>query len=124
MYSTIKIECIRPKVEPMLYALDHILGLGYKECVKPRHWVAEITGLDSKYGFKRKFLSQKKDFSKSNSVGSRGVYANYMLEYGKVFEVSAPKSWRRTDRYFLLAGQVDKVLSREEVLQWVKIKSE
>jgi hypothetical protein len=124
MYSTIKLECIRPKAEPTLRELDRIFGLGFKECVKPRHWVAEIVGLDPKYTFKRVFLSQKRDFSKSNSVGSRGVYANYMLEYGKVFEVSDPKSWRRIDRYFLLAGPDDMILSKEEVVEWLKIRSE
>lgn len=66
-------------------------------------WVAEITGLCGKFGFKRHFLRGQKDYSEANSVGSRGVYVYYDLPAGKIFEVKEQISWKRDDRYFLLA---------------------
>ena len=68
--------------------------------VSNRSWVAEISGFDNRFGYKRKFLRPKHDYSKSNSRGSRGVYANYFPEHHKIYEVSAPKSWKSIDRYF------------------------
>jgi hypothetical protein len=65
-----------------------------------RYWVAEILGLGLRYMFDRKFLKPKYDYKDSNSVGSRGVYANYFPEYHKIYEVSSPQSWKNIDRYF------------------------
>lgn len=122
MYSTIKIECIGAVPNPVYMAIDKMFGLGYSECFKKRYWVAEITGTDPKFGFKREFLNPKHDFTKSNSKGSRGVYASYFLEYGKVYEISSPVSWKNTDRYFLIAGENNKRMSKEEVVEWLKSK--
>ena len=85
------------------------------------HWVAEITGFHEKYKYERKFLSYKKDHTYSNSTGSRGVYAYYVLEEGKLYEVSSPESWSTIDRYFCTVknGEIKK-LSREEATQWLK----
>ena len=58
-------------------------------------WVAEIVGLHPKYKLDRAFLPYKKDYSRSNSVGSRGVYANYILEAGHIYDIKDFK-----DRYF------------------------
>ncbi len=88
-----------------------------------RFWVAEITGACPKYKFVRVFLKGKKDYSQSNSIGSRGVYVYYILEEDRIYEVSAPVSWKRTDRYFCTITRGHMVrLTVEEVksLEWLK----
>lgn len=124
MYSTIKIECIGAAANPKHLAIDKMFGgiLGLAEIYKRRWWVAEIVGFSDKYKFERKFVKQKKDFSTSNSVGSRGINANYMLEYGKLYEISSPVSWKKTDRYFVIGDDPDNRLSAEEADKWLKTK--
>lgn len=61
----------------------------------PRYWVAEMV-----YSDKRVFLKGKIDYSESNSKSTRGVYVNYIIESGKVYDVKSPTSWRSCDRYF------------------------
>lgn len=65
-----------------------------------RPWVAEITGLDPRYKFSRKFLDRKLDYSKSNSAGSRGIEHWFFLEEGRTYEVYHRSSWKRSERYF------------------------
>lgn len=69
--------------------------------MKPRNWVAEIIGKNQKYGLERVFLKGKVDWSKANSKATRGVYLNYMLESGRIYDVSKPTSWRSTERFFV-----------------------
>ncbi len=66
----------------------------------PVGWVAEITGFDLRYKYARTFLKFKKDYSRANSKGSRGVYAEYILEEGKIYDVKQPVTWKRDKRYF------------------------
>jgi hypothetical protein len=83
----------------------------------PSAWVAEITGPDSKYKYQRKFLRLKKDYSRSNSKGSRGVYAEYILDSGRLYEVKDFKN-----RYFCTVsddGDIIK-LNESEVQEWLK----
>lgn len=67
-------------------------------------WVAEITGPDEKYGLARSFLRGKTDYSKSNSKGSRGIFCEYILEPGKIYEVKSQVSWKNADRYFCIVN--------------------
>jgi hypothetical protein len=68
--------------------------------VPPAGWVAEITGFDPKYRYARSFLKFKKDYSRANSKGSRGVYAEYILDEGKIYDVKQSVTWKRSKRYF------------------------
>jgi hypothetical protein len=90
-----------------------------------RHWVAEITGRSPKYGFERRFLECKKDYTHSNSVGSRGVYAFFILSEGRCYEVNSPISWKNTDRYFCTVenGKIKRI-SKSEVEKWLNSLSE
>jgi hypothetical protein len=65
-------------------------------------WVAEITGFDSKYKYARSFLAFKKDYSRANSKGSRGIFAEYILEEGKIYEVKQKETWTKIKRYFCI----------------------
>lgn len=84
--------------------------------------MAEITGTDHKYGFDREFLRGRKDYSKANSIGSRGVYLWYILESGRYYEVKERTSWSGSDRYFVkvtMGGDIERV-SKSEVEHWLK----
>jgi hypothetical protein len=86
--------------------------------IPPYAWCAEITGLDKKYKYMRRFLPFKKDYSQSNSVGSRGIRAIYMLEENKIYEV---KDWK--DRYFCIVRDWGiRRIPEYEVKEWLKEK--
>lgn len=83
--------------------------------VPPRSsWVAEITGPDEKYGLARDFLRCKMDYSKANSKGSRGIFAEYVLSQGKVYEVKSQESWGRSVRYFCTVGPEGDIIKLDE----------
>jgi hypothetical protein len=86
---------------------------------RPKAWVARILGTDLKFAFQREFLRGKKDYAEANGTGSRGVYWWYELPEGDIYEVSAPQSWSRADRYFALStrGQLVR-MELDEVIEW------
>jgi len=107
-------------------AVNEVFGINLLEGLKKhRDWVARIVGLDPQYGFQREFVQGKKDYAHSNSKGTRGVYINYILDEGFIYEVSAPQSWKRTDRYFcrVVSGEITKI-SKEDVEEWLNSHSE
>lgn len=77
-------------------------------------WVAEITGPDEKYGLARSFLRCKMDYSQANSKGSRGIFAEYILSQGKVYEVKSQESWGRSIRYFCTVGPEGDIIELDE----------
>lgn len=76
------------------------IGDGGSRGSRADYWVAEVIGLSPHFGVKRQFLGCHKDYSRANSVGSRGVYAYYVVESGHIYEVSEPLSWKKVDQYF------------------------
>ena len=107
-------------------ALKDCTGINLLEGIpKNRDWVAQILGRDPKYKYRREFLRPKVDYTRSNSVGSRGVYANYILEDGQYYEVKAPLSWRHSEQYFCTVenGSIRRV-TKEEVDEWLKLRLE
>ncbi|MEQ2441793.1 hypothetical protein [Solibaculum intestinale] len=83
--------------------------------VPPRSsWVAEVLGPSEKYRLERNFLKPKLDYSRANGIGSRGVFAEYILESGKLYEVKSQESWSRTDRYFCIVDQDGDVIKISE----------
>jgi hypothetical protein len=83
----------------------------------PRNcWVAQITGYDIKYKYKRIFLKFKKDYSESNSVGSIGVLEIYKIESNKLYEVKEYKN-----RFFcVLENGVFIKLNELEANKWIE----
>ncbi len=82
---------------------------------KPLHqaWVAEIVGK------RRRFLGYK--ITSGPEQHSKDVFRVYLLEAGRVYEVSAPLDWKCCDRYFCtvtMDGQIRR-LTREEVDAWM-----
>lgn len=100
---------------------DILPGVGDMFYYPPAAWVAEITGADPKYKYARHFFKFKKDYRKSNSVGSRGIYAEYILESGKIYEVKEHKK-----RYFCTVNDDGDIIkmSESEVQEWIRNQSE
>lgn len=63
----------------------------------------------------------KRDYSKANSKGSRGVYVWYILESGWLYYVKEPRSWKSVDFYWCAVtenGDVYK-MSESEAQEWL-----
>lgn len=102
MYGTIAEDCGRSDIKDFLD-----LGKLF------RPWIAKICGEDEKFGFKRDFVKCIKDYSRSNSVGSRGVYAVYDLEPG-IYDSYGHRCGRR---YFRVTGNLNiEYITKSEVL--------
>lgn len=87
---------------------------------KMRPWVARITGRDPKYVYRREFIVGMRDYSKANSVGSRGVYEYFALPDG-VYEVNERVTWKRTRRYFIRVENAEITeIVREDVERWLE----
>jgi hypothetical protein len=81
----------------------------------PYVWVAEITGRDPKYTLSRTFLPFKRDYAQANSKGSRGIYAVYLLDAEKLYEVKNGK-----DRYFCIVKDWEiQRLTLDDVKIWL-----
>lgn len=80
------------------------------EPVKP--WVAEITGLDPKWGLARRFLDAHNDWSQASSSMRGRIYgrvAHFALRDGRLYEVqrcTGNSSKRRVVREFLAVAGV------------------
>jgi len=122
MKATLKIEAIGDNTYRLLKNLQGAIGEAFVGSVPSRCWVAEIVGVDARFGFDREFVLCKTDYAKANSAGSRGVHHWFILESGKVYEVSAPKTWKRTDRYFCTVTDDGEIvtLEREAVDEWAR----
>ena len=92
---------------------DNIIGKIGAAC-----WVAKILGFDDRYTWKREFIRGHRDYTNSNSSGSRGVYVKYILDSRYIYEVLHPRTWKRVDRYFAIVnyeGDIEQI--PEEVVQ-------
>lgn len=125
MKASLKIECIGDNNDQMLKfwkgVTAEICGNDLAEATfgsfKASYFVAEITGFHPKFKYDRNFLRCKKDYKHANSKGSRGVYAFYILESGKIYDVLEPYSWKNSHRYFCTVteeGSIE-ILTKEEV---------
>ena len=63
----------------------------------------------------------KRDYSKANSKGTRGVYVHYVLEENELYWIKSPQSWRSTSIYFAAVTPLGDVrrLSDEEAEEWL-----
>jgi hypothetical protein len=83
-------------------------------------WVAEITDIISRYGFARRFLDSKRDYSRADNKGFKGIYAEFILESGRVYEVKNYK-----DRYFCRVDDECNIIkiSEAEVIECLRNRS-
>lgn len=88
-------------------------------------WAAEIKGRHLKFGLERLFLPAKRDYSRANSKGSRGVFLWFVLESGRIYEVNERASWKNSRRYFCAVDNQGCIyeLDKQEVDEWLKGKN-
>ena len=71
--------------------------------------------------FIRKSIQGFTDYSEGNSVGSRGVYKNYILKSGNIYYVSAPVSWKKINQYYCRIKNNEIIeMNIYQVLAWLK----
>ena len=90
--------------------------------IPKRSWCARIIGVHPKYRWEREFLKGMKDYSGSNSKGSRGITCTYILESWNVYEIKAAISWRSEERYFCFVdghGEIKKI-SEDQVENFIR----
>lgn len=130
MKALLKLECIGDGLELPLnnYRLDKLFLQRYgpfRFKSHKRYWVAEITGVDTEGQFIKRMVPHKRSYREATASGNRGIYAYYTLEDGRVYEVSAPITWQREDRYFCRVtpdGCIVRI-SRKEVEGWLNAHS-
>ena len=86
-----------------------------------RPWVAEITAPDPRFGYQRRFLPHKVDYRGANSRATRGVWWWWVIESGRVYEVSRLEGGQIARRFITVDQDGDIVgLTREEVDRWLR----
>lgn len=82
-------------------------------------WVARVD-IDAGGSVQREFLPKHKDYSSSNSAGTRGVRYCFILDENTPYEVFHKSSWNKIDRYFcsVMNGEIQR-LSFEQMVEWV-----
>jgi len=126
----LKFEAIGDNISQMMrlyrWITDQALGKGAGDVVVGHissGWVAEITGKDKKYKFRRHFLRGFKDYSKTNSAGSRGVFISFFLDEDKLYEACYRVTWGSARRYFCIIKNGCIIeLSEKEAREWLKQK--
>lgn len=76
--------------------------------------------LDGTYNYKN--VPHRKDCSRANNSGTRGVYRWYILESRSVYEVRAARNWNKYQTYYCMVdddGEIIKI-GIDEVHQWLK----
>ncbi len=87
-----------------------------------RPWVARVIPIPGSEGYRREMIAyQHKDYSRANSVGSRGVYAYYLLSPG-VYEIHQRTSWKHGEQYYLQVKEdgTKQRLGDDEVREWLR----
>jgi len=129
MKAVLEIELFGEDTRQMLRTWNNLTnslvpGLGDATfgSLSPSGWVAEIRGTDAKYKYARQFLKRKIDYSRSNSKGSRGIYAEYLLDSNSIYEVKQQTSWKNSSRYFCTVNQDGDIvkMNEGEVIEWLK----
>lgn len=134
MKSSLKIECIGDDQDYLIKIASAQITEAFNKNLSDavigkfpaRYFVAEILGFHKKYKFERRFLKFNKDYSEANSKGSRGVYAHYILESDKIYDVKSPISWKYCERYFCSVSEFGFIyyLTEDEVIECLKSRLE
>ena len=81
-----------------------------------RPWVAKLLGTNGR-GFKRQFMHSARDYSRANSIGSRGIFEYYALPSG-LYEINECIKLGHNRRYFIRVQDAQiKKISRDEVIK-------
>ncbi|KKN87474.1 hypothetical protein LCGC14_0259290 [marine sediment metagenome] len=114
MRAALRLEDINTKDAKMVNAMCR--QMGERPACPSRAWVARVR-INANGYVDRDFLrADAVDYSDANGAGSRGIFKCYWLDERAYYEVSAPQSWRGTDRYFCetINGEIIR-MTKEEV---------
>ncbi len=122
MKTSLKIECIGDGYDQTHKLFKSIgtefLGKELSEATfgsfNASYFVAEITGFHPKYKYERRFLKPQRDYKSASSTGNRGVYAYYILESGRLYDVLKPVSWKNSHRYFCTVDKDGNIITLEK----------
>ena len=125
MKAALSLEFIGANTHDYLRGAERLMELaGVKlhpeDRVRGGPWVAALRR-DAGGAIRLDFLAGKRDYSKANSKGSRGVYVHYVLEQDRLYWVQSPKSWKSTIRYYAAvtaAGGI-RTLTADEAKEWI-----
>lgn len=97
---------------------EAVPGLGDRLCAWPRPCrVVDVCC--------HRELRGKRDYSRANSRGSRGIYVHYLLESGHLYWVTSKTSWRCTETYYCAVtdtGDINRV-DKGDVPKWLNAHS-
>jgi sigma54-dependent transcription regulator len=83
-------------------------------------WVAEIIGVDHRFGLARRFIQGQIDYSRANSKGSRGVFVSFFVEAGRVYQVFGNSGWSGSFREFRwITEDSSRTLREGEILEYL-----
>jgi hypothetical protein len=87
-----------------------------------KRWVAEITGITKNNKYDREFIVCKRDYTKANQRGNRGIYSWYILESEKMYEVYRPLNWSKHERFLCKVSEDGAIIkiTEENVKKWLK----
>lgn len=107
MYGVIRAEWIR----------------GVAWASRPHPWVAQLTAVNHRWGFHRKFVKGVYDYTYARKSGGRGILIYFALKPG-FYEVYRPVSWneRSDERFFIQVNELGNwhKITREEVIECLK----
>lgn len=124
MLASLRVEAI-PQLDKTLtlrrLGVMPIVGTQRRFGIAPRHWCDELIPQCEGAVYRREPLRGKRDYAEANGSGTRGVFVYYTVESGHLYEVSAPLTWKHTDRYYCIVDDAGRIvrLSEEEARAWL-----
>lgn len=109
----------------MVNAIAPGLGEAFIGDIPRGPYVAEITWNAELMSFARRYLPSQRDYSKSNSKGSRGVMLCFIIESDRLYEVHSRISWRNSETYYAAVAEDGSIyrLKENEAQQWLNALS-
>lgn len=102
--------------QPGRIAIEHVLDVCTPE---GKTWLARLTGLDTKFGFKRDFLNTiARDTSRSGMTGT----FTYLLTEEGVYQAHEGRR-RLGDTWLKVTGDKVEKITREDAIEYLKANS-
>lgn len=102
---------------------DHLDAIRYGQ-KRLCPWVARVIDIRADGSIEREFVHGTKDYSRADSIGSRGVYIYYVLDPG-VYEVNERIDLLRARRWFgRVADGVLSQITKQEAIECLNAISE
>jgi hypothetical protein len=98
----LRLECICDHRRHVPRGLHRIMFPDFlRQLRRDEPWVAEVTGIGPDGRPVRRFLKGDRDYAHADALGERGIFKNFYLREGRVYEVREQLSWIQHRRYFV-----------------------